>query len=171
LHHGLGRSREEIKEAVGAFDAARRAYADEAALVNASKGKLDGVQDREYAVYEKRKLVSMREAAEAAREEALTAKRLRDGLLGPLTEDERDEVERLRMEKVEAARRISRIADGEEDRPYKGRSEPTPMPEPEPAKEPEPTPMVDTESAPKPEPVREHEPVPTPMGGFGRRRR
>jgi|GEM_PF-4938514 len=164
------RSWEEIREKVGAFKTARAAYEDEANLVTASKGKLAAGVDSEYARYEKRKLVSMREASEAAREEALTAKRLRDGLLGPLTEDERAGVERLRVEKVKAERRLKRIeVDAEyEDRPYKAREKVESVG----VKEPE----VKGKSEPEPEPtpetakVVELEPVVSGGRGFGRRR-
>jgi hypothetical protein len=156
------RSEKEVDDQRARFEQAWRDYDREVAVLRKSKEKLNAALDHEYVVYETRKLAAMKDRV---REEGMAVKdamAVRRGLLGPLSESEREAVEALRDEKVEAARRVRRIED--DDRPYRrGESKD----KSETVKEPEPMPEAAKDiPAPKPEP----EP-PAPSGGFGRRRR
>jgi hypothetical protein len=89
------RSRHELRELVAEVRALWKKHDDEFAKALWYDG-----DDESWLRSELAKVAAMREDANVAGKEILAAERLRERLLGPLTEDECFEAERLRVEKV-----------------------------------------------------------------------
>lgn len=110
----LFRSEREIKRMMSEARKAKAHYEREAAKASVTARDADDT----YVVFEAEKLAAMKAEVVEEAKAAIAAKRLREGLLAPLTDAERASVEVRRMALVTAERKKATIEDDSEDRPY-----------------------------------------------------